>query len=528
MRFLPCSLSSFLVELSTLDDTLALFSTLQATPLMGVEEIIPAARTLLVHFDPALTQATTLFTAIRQCEGQPQAARESRVISIPVHYTGEDLNEMAEYLGLSVESLIQRHTGALWQVAFCGFAPGFAYLVSREAGLHVPRRASPRTRIPAGSVGLAGEFSGIYPHASPGGWQLIGRTEETLFSLDRQPPALLQPGMQVQFIDAARSCVSVPVVKPQPMQQPASGSAVMAVLSPGLQTLYQDAGRAGQASMGISPSGALDQAAWRRANWLVGNPGHLPALEITAGGFSANILAPMVVALAGAPCPVMVTRADGQRYTASPETPLALETGDQLRLGSPATGVRSYLVRRGGWGIAPQLGSASRDTLAQVGPEPLQAGDTIYAGNTVPQSAVQPATIGLQPLPAPGETITLDIVPGPRCDWFSTEAFTQLTSQCWQVTPQSNRIGLRLQGDLPLARTDNRELPSEGTCTGAIQVPANGQPVLFLADHPLTGGYPVIGAVAHYHLDIAGQLPPGCQIRFRAIRPFTVVEEYEV
>ena len=106
-------------------------------------------------------------------------------------------------------------------------------------------------------------------------------------------------------------------------------------------------------------------------------------------------------------------------------------------------------------------------------------------------------------------------------------ALDRLTSQCWQVTPQSNRIGLRLQGELPLTRSDNRELPSEGTCIGAIQVPANGQPVLFLADHPLTGGYPVIGAVAHYHLDIAGQLPPNCQIRFRAIHPFTVFEEYK-
>ncbi len=527
MRFLPCSLSSFLVELGTLDDTLALFAALQAAPLSGVEEIIPAARTLLIHFDPTLTQCHQLSAAIRQLDGQMQAQRTGKVVTIPVQYTGDDLAEMAEYLGLSVEALIQRHTGSLWQVAFCGFAPGFAYLVSREAGIQVPRRASPRTRIPAGSVGLAGEFSGIYPHASPGGWQIIGRTTETLFALDRQPPALLQPGMQVQFVDVTRAPVCVPVVKPQPLQQPASGSAVMSVISPGLQTLFQDAGRAGQSSMGISPSGALDQAAWRRANWLVGNPGHLPALEITAGGFRARICAPMVVALTGAPCPVMVTRADGAHFTASTEAPLALEAGDQLRLGAPARGVRSYLARRGGWAVTPQLGSASRDTLAQVGPEPLQAGVKLYAGTTPPYSAVQPAVIGLPSLPAPGETITLDIIPGPRCDWFNDEALDRLTSQCWQVTPQSNRIGLRLQGELPLTRSDNRELPSEGTCIGAIQVPANGQPVLFLADHPLTGGYPVIGAVAHYHLDIAGQLPPNCQIRFRAIHPFTVFEEYK-
>jgi len=208
--------------------------------------------------------------------------------------------------------------------------------------------------------------------------------------------------MQVQFVDVTRAPVCVPVVKPQPLQQSASGSAVMSVISPGLQTLFQDAGRAGQSSMGISPSGALDQAAWRRANWLVGNPGHLPALEITAGGFRARICAPMVVALTGAPCPVMVTRADGAHFTASTEAPLALEAGDQLRLGAPARGVRSYLARRGGWAVTPQLGSASRDTLAQVGPEPLQAGVKLYAGTTPPYSAVQPAVIGLPSLPAPG------------------------------------------------------------------------------------------------------------------------------
>lgn len=118
MRFLPCSLSSFLVELGTLDDTLALFAALQAAPLSGVEEIIPAARTLLIHFDPTLTQCHQLSAAIRQLDGQMQAQRTGKVVTIPVQYTGDDLAEMAEYLGLSVEALIQRHTGSLWQVAF--------------------------------------------------------------------------------------------------------------------------------------------------------------------------------------------------------------------------------------------------------------------------------------------------------------------------------------------------------------------------------------------------------------------------
>ncbi len=262
----------FLVELGTLDDTLALFAALQAAPLSGVEEIIPAARTLLIHFDPTLTQCHQLSAAIRQLDGQMQAQRTGKVVTIPVQYTGDDLAEMAEYLGLSVEALIQRHTGSLWQVAFCGFAPVSLTLFLVKPVSSVPRRASPRTRIPAGSVGLAGEFSGIYPHASPGGWQIIGRTTETLFALDRQPPALLQPGMQVQFVDVTRAPVCVPVVKPQPLQQSASGSAVMSVISPVYKPCFRMPGAQGSQAWGYPLRVHLTGAAWRRANWLVGNP----------------------------------------------------------------------------------------------------------------------------------------------------------------------------------------------------------------------------------------------------------------
>jgi allophanate hydrolase subunit 2 len=123
-------------------------------------------------------------------------------------------------------------------------------------------------------------------------------------------------------------------------------------------------------------------------------------------------------------------------------------------------------------------------------------------------------------LPAVGETVTLDIVAGPRTDWFTADALARLTAQDWLVTPQSNRIGLRLAGEQQLERRQHQELPSEGTCSGSIQVPASGQPVLFLHDHPLTGGYPVIAAVAEYHLDLAGQIPPGAAIRFNIIQPF--------
>jgi len=171
------------------------------------------------------------------------------------------------------------------------------------------------------------------------------------------------------------------------------------------------------------------------------------------------------------------------------------------------------------------LASAAFDTLAQVGPAPLRAGDRIGLD---PQARTGSVALSAtrRALPAPGETVTLDIIAGPRTDWFDDSAQRLLTTQVWQVTAQSNRIGLRLAGERALTRSRQQELPSEGTCAGAIQVPASGQPVLFLNDHPLTGGYPVIAAVAPHHLDLAGQIPPGCGIRFNPISPFIDLQEH--
>ena len=189
-------------------------------------------------------------------------------------------------------------------------------------------------------------------------------------------------------------------------------------------------------------------------------------------------------------------------------------------LGMPCAGIRSYLAVRGGFAVAPVLGSCSTDTLARVGPAPIAAGDVLPI-----RSVERGAIVGLfeQPpadLPTMDETITLDVVMGPRIDWFTPEAVALLASQVWKVTPQSNRVGLRLAGEEALTRANPAELPSEGTALGALQVPPSGQPVLFLADHPLTGGYPVIGAVASYHLDRAGQVPIGASLRFNPIHPF--------
>lgn len=601
MRLLPVSLDALLVELNDLDETLALFEALQQAPVEGVIDMVPAARTLLIRFDPTVCSRDRLVAAVvshrglsASCgaasTGDLSAARAGRLagalVQVPVRYDGEDLDDLAAHLRVSRSELIRRHAAVTWQVAFCGFAPGFAYMTCSDPLFNVPRRASPRTRIPAGSVALAGQFCGIYPRATPGGWQLIGTTDVPMWDLGRNPPAFLQPGQRVQFVDAdteaggrilheilsgspldagqaesgtpakhadseadahpgdaADGRAAQRGVGPQPVcrrevrcaaAEDAGSSASDAapdfeVITPGLQAIFQDLGRPGQAGQGVSASGALDRRAFLLANRLVGNHRNAAALELLHGGFRLQANVAAVMAVTGAAGPVQLQHADGTQVSVPRDEPFSVEPGDALSIGAPQAGVRSYLAVRGGFSVPDVLGSCATDTLAGVGPEPLVAGVGLRVGNrrTGPV-LVHPQAVSHDDLPGPeqqrgDEEVMLDIVPGPRADWFSEDAMALLLNQSWLVTQQSNRVGLRLQGEQPLARATafvGRELPSEGTVVGALQIPANGQPVLFLADHPLTGGYPVIACVAPHHLDLAGQLPAGVRLRFRAIAPF--------
>lgn len=528
MRFLPVSLTVLIVELKDLDETLALFASLEADPVEGVVDIVPAARTLMIRFRPETLTAERLAAAISTRDLSAKIPPSDMLVEIPVSYDGEDLKDVANLTGLSVEELIERHTASEFTVAFCGFAPGFGYLVGGDPMLQVPRRQSPRTKIPAGSVALAGAFSGVYPQASPGGWQIIGTTPLKMWDLTREPPALFQPGYRVRFFDLAKRAqphvASVPSDAAKPSVAGRSASTSIKVTAAPMPALVQDLGRFGQTGQGVSSAGALDQGAFRAANRIVGNPVGAACLEIALGGFSFEISGPGVMALTGAPCPVAIQDAKGRVTEASSYQPISLEAGDRVTLGFAARGARSYLAFRGGIHVVPVLGSASTDTLAVVGPEPVGLGAVLAIGTS--ERSLSPVSLTEAPAfdcPAPGEIVTLDVVMGPRSDWFTEHGIDTLSSQVFEVTPQSNRVGIRLSGAEPLERKDKAELPSEGTATGAIQVPHSGQPVLFLADHPLTGGYPVIGTVAEYHLDLAGQIPVNAKIQFRPITRFAEI-----
>lgn len=197
MRLLPAGENALLIEFADLPETMSYHRSMVRQRPDAVVDLVPAARTVLVIFDGAPAPILEWVAALEPAVDDPTAASEA--VTIPVTYDGADLDDVARLTGLSVAEVVAAHTQQTWTVAFGGFAPGFGYLVGTDTRLHVPRRNSPRTSVPAGAVGLAGEFSGIYPRSSPGGWQLIGRSDVTLWDSERTPPALLTPGTTVRF-----------------------------------------------------------------------------------------------------------------------------------------------------------------------------------------------------------------------------------------------------------------------------------------------------------------------------------------
>ncbi|SDU70967.1 5-oxoprolinase subunit C family protein [Jiangella alkaliphila] len=288
---------------------------------------------------------------------------------------------------------------------------------------------------------------------------------------------------------------------------------VLEVVEPGVLAIVEDLGRPGLGALGVGRAGAADEESFRLANRLVANAERAAAVEFVLGGLVVRFRRTATVALTGAPADV---RAGGR--AAAFNAPFAVRAGEELRIGRPARGLRSYLAVRGGLGVTPVLGSRSWDTLAGIGPPPLRPGDLLpLAGDVDGEPCVDVAPMP-PPVPSPAGETTLRVLPGPRADRFTDSALDTLFGTAYEVTADSDRVGLRLAG-APLRTRDEGELAPEGMVTGALQVPPSGRPVLFLADHPVTGGYPVIGVVAAADLPPAAQLRPGDAVRFRPTAP---------
>ena len=286
------------------------------------------------------------------------------------------------------------------------------------------------------------------------------------------------------------------------------------ILQPGPLALIEDLGRAGLAHLGVTRSGAADRRSHALANRLVANPDDRATIEVTMGGFAARVRGGDVdIAVTGAdPIP----RVDGTAFGAN--SIQHVRDGEVISLGVPRSGLRSYLAVRGGIDVPPVLGSRSYDVLSAIGPSPLQPGDVVPIGGPAEE---YPELDQAPVAPISGQPVELRVVPGPRDDWLSDP--DALVHTVWMTSDRSDRVGMRLQGTPLRHRSPDRQLPSEGATRGAIQVPPNGLPVILGPDHPVTGGYPVVGVIADHDIDTLAQLRPGQQVRLHWSRPGTPV-----
>lgn len=492
----------------------ALAAQISSKRMRGLLDAIPGARTLYLSFDPRALDRQALVRRVRRAaEETAEAPPEARLFRIPVAYGGEsgpDLATLARDRGLEPEEIIRRHAGAEYSVAFLGFTPGFAYMTGLPPDLSAPRRDSPRPRVPAGTVAIAGEYTAVYPIESPGGWRLIGRSPVRLFDPLATPPALLRPGDRVRFdrIDEdelARRFASE-AQRPAP---PAvvEGDPLFATIGPGLFTSVQGGPRHGLGACGVPAGGAMDSAALEHGNAILDNAEGAAAIEMTLSGPELRVLDDAVVCITGAD---LQARWNGKLLDR--DTPFEVRAGDHLAFGYARSGARAYLCVRGGL-VARRPG----ETLRR-----LVRGDVVararHGGRR--DSAHVPRT-GDRPEPP----YTLRVLTGPQFSFFPAAAADHFFSTTYRVSPESDRRGVRLDGP-PIELRRPSDIPPEGTALGAIQVPAGGLPIVLGPDRPVTGGYAKIATVIARDWTLLAQAPPGTAVRFRPVSLEEAVSEW--
>jgi len=427
---------------------------------------------------------------------------------IRVVYDGADLADLADAAALEVPEIIERHAGRPYVVEVVGFLPGFGYLGPLDPALVQPRRQSPRKRVAASSVGVAGGFTGIYPFASPGGWHLLGRAvDPCLFDVHREPPGRFRVGDEVRFIparsdEAPESLRRTDVAAGRDGPDARSASPALEIVRAPPGATIQDAGRAGQMGRGLPPSGPLDALTFARANRAVGNHVGAAAIEIPLNRMVVRALRRLTISLDG-------------------DAPIVLGPGDELDVAPTECAVR-YLAVEGGVDVPVVLGSRSTLLVAGFGGcegRMLKKGDRLAvnedaaAGGAAQGVAASPppddATAGA--LDADGVTV-LTALRGPSSLAFAPEAWHILETKTFLVSHLGNRVGVRLEGRIPRVGGD-AGLPSP-MVRGAVQVSTDGTPIVLGPDHAVTGGYPVIAVLTPMSMARLAQLRPGRAVRF--------------
>jgi KipI family sensor histidine kinase inhibitor len=480
------------------------------SPLPGLVEGVLAFTTLLLRFEAGRAPTSAALRPIVEgwLAGEVPAGT-ARHVELPVLYAGADLARVAEHSGLPVAEVIARHVAATYRVHCLGFAPGFPYLGGLDPRLHTPRLASPRPRVPAGSVAIGGEHAGVYSLASPGGWNLLGRTKEILF----EPRAdsletmfRLRTGDTVRFRPESElpPAGAIETARIASATTPRLG---LRILSAGVGLGPQDLGRPGFARFGVPPGGAMDPAAAAWANRLLDNPVAATVLELCLQGQRLEVLGDGWLAVTGSAAP----RGHGRNSA------FRVRTGDVLEFGPGLAGVWTCLAIPGGWDGPALLGSRSANPRAGIG-HSGRAGDVLAAAGET--GLRLPPSVAARRLPWGedgdfGRPVSMRVWPGPQWDSFSASDRERFFRGEWNVSSQCDRVGYRLTG-APL-RPEPAQIISEPVLPGSIQVPANGQPIVTMPDGPTIGGYPKLGLVDPADLARLAQCRPGQNVRFRPV-----------
>ncbi|HXY43805.1 MAG TPA: carboxyltransferase domain-containing protein [Acidimicrobiales bacterium] len=504
----PMGESAGLVFTTGWEEAQALARALRRQPLDGLEDVVPAADSvgLLLHPEVAEVAGVLERAARLQADDRPHEPTRHEVA---VCFDGPDRLAVADRLGLTVEAVVALLCEKPLRVGWLGFMPGFPYLVDLPGRLaSLPRLSQPRTRVRPGAFALAGGYAGIYPAASPGGWNVLGRTATPLFDAGRPEPATFSPGDLLQL----RSVESLPVEPEAGGQErrpvTACGPRRLRVLDAGSLTLVQDAGRLGVAHLGVPRAGPADPLRHLVANIAVGNPETTAALEITMSGPRLLFLCDAYVALVG-DCSLQI---DGREMPAS--TVQLVEGGQTVSIGGTRRSVRAYLGVSGGIAVPPVLGSRSADATSGLWPGPLRVGDELDLGRG---GRARGRWFEQPPRPA---LLEVDAGPDGAGDGSGPSALAALLTTDWEVAVESDRVGTRLR---PLDPEAGGQMPpgsipppiaSRATVTGAVQLPPDGCPVVLGPDHGTVGGYPVVAVVRRTSMRESGQLRPGDRVRF--------------
>ena len=478
---------------------IAIADAMRSQHLPGVRDVVSTFHSVAVYFDPVRSDASALRMALRDVASTAPPVVAGRRHDIPVTYGGEfgpDLAEVAAHSGLTAAAVIDRHTGPDYRVFMLGFQPGFAYMGLVDEVIAMPRRASPRAHVSAGAVGIAGRQTGVYPAASPGGWQIIGCAMEPVFTPGASEPVRFVPGDTVRF--HAVPPAGAPVAKANQRLRgsrpaaDANASRTMTVLRPGLFTTIQTGGRWGRQGLGYPVSGPMDPFSHASANLAVGNDRGSSALEVTVAGPELRVDQDTVVAVAGAD---LSPTLDGDRVPL--QRPLRCPAGSVLRFGERVTGARAYVAFDGGivpgdsWPVSP-----------------LVPGQVLALGEAAAHAQRPIRMIANVPIGG----ARLRVLAGPEDDILPT-ALDALISTRFIVSPAANRMGYRLKGAVPVPPGAGSMI-SAATFLGALQIPPSGEPILLMADRQTTGGYPQVATVISADLPMAGQLAPGDWIEF--------------